>query len=268
MLLWKETYCDNCGASPPPRNSGEREWDSWPRPPGGFLDLGYSSSWFCFRGTLTYEHHRCGNGLLVHILIAEGYAGRGIDLRARQSWASYPTATQECLLVRALDPTAHPSSADEDGQEDAPIPPDCFIIANHADELTPWTPVLAALRGASGFLSLPCCAWTFDSRFQRTTRSDPFGFLFEGLQFSSIPSAEDVSDESRFIEELALGGDGSHTSGYSAYRIWLAKLNVACGWKVECDTLRIPSTRNWAIVGAGCSLQTLYHNANTVRRSY
>lgn len=33
----------------------------------------------------------CGNGLLVHILILEGYKGKGIDARARKSWVLYPS---------------------------------------------------------------------------------------------------------------------------------------------------------------------------------
>ncbi|CRK47407.1 hypothetical protein BN1723_020277, partial [Verticillium longisporum] len=31
----------------------------------------------------------CGNGLLVHILLLEGYAGWGFDARERKSWATY-----------------------------------------------------------------------------------------------------------------------------------------------------------------------------------
>jgi len=31
--------------------------------------------------------------------------------------------------------------------------------------------------------------------------------------------------------------------------VWLASLSVHCGWAVEVEMLRIPSTRNWAIVG-------------------
>jgi tRNASer (uridine44-2'-O)-methyltransferase len=54
----------------------------------------------------------------------------------------------------------------------------------------------------------------------------------------------------KFIGSLNLGGDGSHTSSYSIYRIWLAALSLHCGWEVECEMLRIPSTRNWAIAGA------------------
>jgi len=52
-----------------------------------------------------------------------------------------------------------------------------------------------------------------------------------------------------FANMLNLGGEGSRSSSYSMYRIWLASLSVHCGWKVECEMLRIPSTRNWAIVG-------------------
>lgn len=164
---------------------------------------------------------------------------------------TYPPSTQGRLQVHALDPTALPSSTEALNQGTSSIPAGCFIIANHADELTPWTPVLATIHRASGFLSLPCCAWNFDMRFQRSTRNDPFGFLFQDVSCFS----EETFSEPAFVEELALGGDGSHTSGYSAYRIWLAKLNIACGWKVECDTLRIPSTRNWAIVGESLLLR-------------
>ena len=51
------------------------------------------------------------------------------------------------------------------------------------------------------------------------------------------------------LTALNLGGDGSNSSSYSMYRIWLASLSLHCGWKIECENLRIPSTRNWALVG-------------------
>jgi len=44
------------------------------RPFPGFVDIG------------------CGNGLLVHILRQEGYAGWGFDARERKSWGNYQTA--------------------------------------------------------------------------------------------------------------------------------------------------------------------------------
>ena len=42
----------------------------------------------------------------MHILTAEGYAGAGIDVRGRMSWAHYPGRTQERLHVASPDPLA------------------------------------------------------------------------------------------------------------------------------------------------------------------
>ncbi|KAF5354813.1 hypothetical protein D9756_005632 [Leucocoprinus leucothites] len=219
MLYWKTAYQQSPDTV---TTDTDRPWTTWPRPPGGFFDFG------------------CGNGLLTHILASEGYDGGGIDVRARQSWAQYPQETQARLQVYAFDPTSN---------ELPPfLRPGVFIIGNHADELTPWVPVLATLHKASGYLSIPCCAWTFDAKFERS--STPFFPV----------SAHTTPDESSathpetdlpltFIDSLNLGGDGSHTSSYSIYRVWLATLSLHCGWEVECETLRIPSTRNWAIAG-------------------
>ncbi|KAF4581735.1 tRNA(Ser) Um(44) 2'-O-methyltransferase [Pleurotus pulmonarius] len=206
MLLWK----DSCSQVPAPSTTehDDRPWLSWPRPSGGFLDLG------------------CGNGLLTHILVSEGYEGHGIDVRARTSWSHYPESTQSHLHVHAIDPL----------RKDTTQPfflPGAFLIGNHADELTPWVPLLSTLYAASGYISIPCCAFTFDARFQRS----------QALPYD-IPPLPPNS-----IEQLNLGGNGNNTSSYSQYRIWLASLSLHCGWEIEFDTLRIPSTRNWALIG-------------------
>ncbi|KAL4066317.1 hypothetical protein V8B97DRAFT_1980591 [Scleroderma yunnanense] len=125
--------------------------------------------------------------------------------------------------------------------------PDVFLIGNHADELTPWVPVLAALHDAAGYLSIPCCAWGFDERFMRTSSVQP-GFPLSHLA-TLLSQGDPIMDGESFIEHLNLGAEGSHKSQYSAYRIWLAQLSLWMGWKVECEVLRIPSTRNWGIVG-------------------
>ncbi|KAF9524350.1 DUF1613-domain-containing protein [Crepidotus variabilis] len=226
MLLWKDTFPseDTTTASD---SSLTEPWKAWPRPPSGFLDFG------------------CGNGLLTHILIAEGYLGFGIDLRARTSWTHYPQTTQDALRVHSFEPIpeAHPPS-------ESYLKPGVFIIGNHADELTPWLPVVSTIYNASGYLSIPCCAWAFDTKYDR----------------ASTPLYDTSSDD--FTESLNLGGDGTNKSSYSMYRIWLASLSLHCGWEVECETLRIPSTRNWALIGRR-RLQVPSHqeammNANTI----
>lgn len=179
----------------------------------------------------------CGNGLLTHILTAEGYAGHGIDVRARISWSHYPEATQEHLHVEALNPAVF----SESNEQHPYLVPGVFLIGNHADELTPWVPLLSTMSNASGYLSIPCCAWTFDSRYERS-RHPPF----------PVPVPLD-----EFAESLYLGGDGSNSSAYSQYRIWLASLSLYCGWKIESESLRIPSTRNWALIGEYCRASAL-----------
>ncbi|KAI0254030.1 hypothetical protein BJV78DRAFT_1280440 [Lactifluus subvellereus] len=260
MLLWKDTYgpetipSSPAGTTDTPMSPDEPPWRQWPRPPGGFADLG------------------CGNGLLTHILTSEGYAGYGIDLRARTSWAHYPPATQSRLVVRALDPTTVVSATpaerphhyrdgdDDDDNDDVGggggdaraqttmlLPAGSFLIGNHADELTPWVPLLATRVRASGYLSIPCCAWALDARFDR---------------------ARDVPLCAVDTEALNLGGGGSAGAGegtgssYALYRVWLASLSMHCGWAIEVEMLRIPSTRNWAIVGRNRvgSLEVASHN--------
>ncbi|KAH7882848.1 hypothetical protein F5I97DRAFT_141861 [Phlebopus sp. FC_14] len=222
ILLWKRTFGGSNACSDNDRGS-ESDPARWPRPPGGFLDLG------------------CGNGLLTHILVSEGYEGHGVDLRARTSWESYPERTRAALHVHALDPTLY-----SDLRKRNEIPyfrHGAFLIGNHADELTPWLPVFATLKDASGYLSIPCCSWSFDQRFSRSSSTE----------FSNSGSVV----EPEFVEGLNLGGEGSHQSQYSMYRIWLASLSQWLGWKVESDTLRIPSTRNWAIIGTSHSNSVL-----------
>ena len=225
MLLWKETYS---GKQSTTDNVNEGEpWKTWPRPPQGFLDFGYAFRLNTTQHNVNLTSRRCGNGLLTHILIAEGYNGHGIDLRSRVSWSHYAPATQARLHVYAFNPFFTVNTID-----DPYFKPGVFIIGNHADELTPWVPVVSTIISAAGYLSIPCCAWSFDVKYDR----------------SKAPTYPIPSDE--FVESLNLGGTGKNDSSYSKYRIWLASLSLHCGWEVECETLRIPSTRNWATIGA------------------
>ncbi|KAH8417223.1 hypothetical protein KR222_006773 [Zaprionus bogoriensis] len=88
----------------------------------------------------------CGNGLLVHVLNAEGYKGYGYDVRKRKLWSLYPESTSARLIEQTVEP--HSFRLDFAGID--------WLIGNHSDELSPWLPVLAARLQTSFFL-LPCC---------------------------------------------------------------------------------------------------------------
>ena len=136
------------------------------------------------------------------------------------------------------------------------IPDGVFVIGNHADELTPYVPILSVLYGASGYLNIPCCPWDLDQKFSRANsaqyplpeRDIEGGDCRQVIQTETEAGLSSGNDD-RWIESLNLGGEGKFTSSYSTYRIWLARLTSWCGWEIETEVLRIPSTRNWALIG-------------------
>lgn len=154
----------------------------------------------------------------------------------------------------SLPDTDHPDQKEADKTSShLRIPDGVFVIGNHADELTPYVPILSILYGASGYLNIPCCPWDLDQKFTRANSGQyplPMHDIEGRDETSEGTEAGDVVDDSdQWIEGLNLGGDGKFTSSYSAYRIWLARLTSWCGWEIETEALRIPSTRNWALVG-------------------
>jgi tRNASer (uridine44-2'-O)-methyltransferase len=194
----------------------------------------------------------CGNGLLVHILIEEGYSGWGFDARKRKSWSIWSSKAQENLKEMVLIPSivrkkqilsdasknetqaVNPVSDFPDDTPKSPpsnhisvkeirevrihdgiFPKGAFIISNHADELTPWTPILASLS-ESPFMMIPCCS-----------------HALSGARFRAPPPKD----------------AGASNSGYTSFVAWVSKLAKECGWKVEKEMLRIPSTRNTALIG-------------------
>ncbi|KAH6690543.1 hypothetical protein F5X68DRAFT_253433 [Plectosphaerella plurivora] len=169
----------------------------------------------------------CGNGLLVYLLRKEGYSGWGFDARSRKSWESYGE-TDPCLgfslQKRVLLPNlvARPTETDEEGAEDESVlfhdgifPKGTFIISNHADELTPWTPILAT-QSESPFISIPCC-------------SHDLG----GAKYRAPPPRDKTKS----------------SSSYASLVDWVARIAEDCGWVMETEALRIPSTRNIGLLG-------------------
>jgi len=182
-----------------------------------FEDIGIASFLICLWEKELQEFSRkqkqsfvdlgAGNGFLVYLLAMEGYQGRGIDLQKRKVWDKYPSNVK--LIKEAIDPLT--SVYNED-----------WIIANHADELTPWTPLIASRhifsigddpehhQLAQRYMLLPCCEWDFDKKFSKKKKN---------------------------------------LSRFHTYLEYLSDIGTKLGFKVETENLRIPSTRNIAQVG-------------------
>lgn len=223
----------------------------------------------------------CGNGLLVYILTLEGYTGLGIDARARKSWASYPPEIQARLMEQVIIPAVllrpHPAIMRADPERvdnglifkvsmnpkpqyqgnkkqhhndneftepevfdkvqmvecyssaellasprinTAEFPQNTFLIGNHSDEITCWLPLLGY-----PFMVIPCCSHNLNGE---KTRYPVNTLRQEQNKTQSYPSSSRYASLVDHVEDLA----------------------TLCGWKVQREMLRIPSTRNAAIVAS------------------
>ena len=185
----------------------------------------------------------------------EVYAAHGADLRV--ATLSIPELLEQLKYGRARDV----------------VPPQAFFIGNHADELTPWVPLLAAhAPQCAGFVNLPCCAWTLEGvRFVPTEFALDEKTVFEWA--TGRPYREDADEplppmsaapppaalrEPQSEAELVASTlwhlrrcantQGTH-SKHLAYNAYVAQLHLQSGWRLETEALRIPSTKNWAFVG-------------------
>ncbi|XP_017862158.1 PREDICTED: probable tRNA (uracil-O(2)-)-methyltransferase [Drosophila arizonae] len=143
-------------------------WDCTQSQPTAFADLG------------------CGNGLLVHVLNAEGYKGYGYDVRRRKLWSLYPEPTSSQLIEQTVVPNSFRLN----------YPDIDWLIGNHSDELSPWLPVLAARLKTSFFL-LPCCPFELSgAKFQRrnTSISAYQDFMLYAHQLSDLCGFETQQD--------------------------------------------------------------------------
>ncbi|ORY12334.1 hypothetical protein BCR34DRAFT_563938 [Clohesyomyces aquaticus] len=181
----------------------------------------------------------CGNGLLVWILHQEGWNGWGFDARARKTWETFEADVrgklQDMLLIpEVLSPA--PDEEEKEGPEspDMPkahggvFPEGTFIIANHADELTVWTPCLAFLS-KSPFIAIPCCSHNFG------------GTRFRAPHHYSSSQPQDMNSPPKKSSSLP--------STYASFCSYTAHLALTLGYTPEKEYLRIPSTRNAAILG-------------------
>ncbi|CCE62335.1 hypothetical protein TPHA_0C01790 [Tetrapisispora phaffii CBS 4417] len=219
-----------------------------------------------FKNKMQFRDLGCGNGVLCYILIEEGCKGIGIDARHRKSWAMYPTTVRKCLKEQVIVPSVllrpHPdlkknnpylthnnnlfpvkmTSQDliapatvlftsEDLLNSPQVnatefPTDTFVIGNHSDELTCWIPLLGY-----NFMIIPCCSHNFSGQKIRfNVRKQP------------KPDKQASSDKNASSSKIS-------NSTYAGLVDHVCYISEKVGWKIEKEMLRIPSTRNAAIIG-------------------
>ena len=165
----------------------------------------------------------CGNGVLVYLLTMEGYEGYGFDSRKRKSWSIFPESVQKRLLERILIPHFLTEDIHGENIHDGQFDEGTFLISNHADELIPYTPLLAALTPQSRFLAIPCCEHDFSG-----SKSGGGSLATTKATVMNSPIAR---------------------GRYGIYCEWISQIAKEMGWIVEREMLRIPSTRNVGIIG-------------------
>ena len=220
MELWVDMYgpqpqfpemTDLEGKNSIEKHTREQAKENFP----GFVDIG------------------CGNGLLVYILTTEGWHGWGFDARKRKTWDTFASSCTEKLHERLLVPQILQTNGMQDSTiANAPpthngvFDPGTFIISNHADELTPWTPLLAYLSH-SPFIAIPCCSHDFGGTRCRAP----------------------VHTKFLHTDPNEVSAKNKQPSVYASLCSWVSHLTESVGFKVEKESLRIPSTRNIAVLG-------------------
>jgi len=241
MELWADMY--DCGGS----STTDGGVSSKPKFPG-FVDIG------------------CGNGLLINILDQEGYPGWGFDARRRKTWETFSPEVRdrvkEMVLVpeifdadeeEILDRSFHNGIFNAATESDTPEPP--FVVSNHADELTPWTPLLAYLNGSS-FIAIPCCSHNLSGARWRAPASKSTTNKQESVQDHSGEAPDGLSRIGLRQRQAAETGSlkkppgaKKQPSAYASLCDYVTGLGSELGYTVEKEMLRIPSTRNACLLG-------------------
>ncbi|KAI9708224.1 MAG: tRNA(Ser) Um(44) 2'-O-methyltransferase [Bogoriella megaspora] len=282
ICLWRGMY-EGKGED---EDGGEKEGGRKRFP--GFVDIG------------------CGNGVLVNILVREGWSGWGFDARRRKSWEGFEEVVRGKLEERVLVPgvllealrerggnglvkwngnvegalkgleseleglklvnegegcgaTKNIAEIDSNKFHDGVFPEGTFIVSNHADELTAWTPLLARLS-QSPFIAIPCCSHNLaGTRFRA-----PVTLKNRNASLSTSNTGENGNNGRRIGDNAINDGDygdaqpktgslkkkpGKQPSAYASLCAYVMALTEAMGYEGETEMLRIPSTRNTAIVG-------------------
>lgn len=258
----------------------------------------------------------CGNGVLVYVLLMEGYRGWGFDARRRKTWSIFPEWIQGNLeeaiyipepFAREFVSTAatattpninvgggsmHERVQSHNGIQytTGKFPKKTFVISNHADELTVWTPLLAALACPEEplpFLSIPCCSHALSGmRYRYRPPKKEKATTTTAAKHTEDSDGNPQTGDLKALRAQKLAASSSLPDSdpnstavlNSMYGSLTAKtMSVAAevGFDdVEKTLLRIPSTRNMGIIGGrrsaifkGNEHSQISVDAETVRRA-
>ncbi|EFQ97190.1 hypothetical protein MGYG_00233 [Nannizzia gypsea CBS 118893] len=213
----------------------------------------------------------CGNGVLVYILLSEGYRGWGFDARSRKTWSIFPPWVQEQLKESICVPQPYKDALgySEDSTVSGLFESGTFIISNHADELTLWTPLLGVLSNPSQplpFLAIPCCSHGLSgARYRypppKHSKTPNAGDEEEeaengridhdeGSQHGQNPQPQSGDLKALRAKRLeAQQNPGSASSTYGSLTAKLVCIAEEVGYEVDRTLMRIPSTRNIGVIG-------------------
>lgn len=217
----------------------------------------------------------CGNGVLVYLLLMEGYQGWGFDARQRKTWKIFPEWVQERLREEIYIPKSFVDvlGNNEIGSDigvkthTGMFPKDTFIISNHADELTVWTPLMAALanpRSPLPFLAIPCCSHSLSgARFrypppkENGNKPDKNNKANDFSPDQTDPEVEQnpqpASGDLKALRSTKIDAQtteaGMNRSMYGSLTAKTMSVAKDIGYGVEKTMLRMPSTRNMGVLG-------------------
>lgn len=211
----------------------------------------------------------CGTGILVYVLLMEGYKGSGFDACQRKSWATFPPEVRKCLQERIFIPrpfwdVLEPRDIGVE-MHAGDFPRNTFIISDHADELTVWTPIMAALSDPVSplpFFVIPCCSRSLAGSSYRypppkvdvnaMQTSGDSGTTATKVEDSREQNAQPASGDLRALRAIKM--KERTESGFLSSMIGsLAAKTMAIaeevGFDVEKTWLRTPGGVNMALIG-------------------
>lgn len=228
----------------------------------------------------------CGNGVLAYVLLMEGYHGWGFDARARKTWKIFPEWIQQRLReeVYIPKPFANTLSLGTEEKDDTSIidgmkthtgmfQEDTFIISNHADELTVWTSLMAALANPQSplpFIAIPCCSHSLSgARYRypppkkKKDKNEPNpeeGENEEEVERNPQPATGDLKALRNAKLEATQPDTGVSKSTYATLTEKAIQVAEEIGYEVEKTMLRIPSTRNMGVIGGRRRTTQVWNN--------